>query len=369
MKACVTGATGFIGAHVTRLASELGPPVRITYRDPDRLSRLGGAEVEAVKADVLDRSALRRAFRGCEVVFHCAGYVGSRPVDQVWRMNALSPRVAVQAAAAEGVRRVVLTSSVAGIGPAPAGRPGTEDDVYRGGGLGLTYPDAKHEGELEAFGAGARLGVEVVVVNPSYVLGAPVDRSLVGETSARMIGNYLRGRLPAIVDGETNVVDVLDVARGHLLAAERGTPGERYVLGGHDARWVGLMDRVAELSGVRHPLIVLPVETAVWARELRSLELPGVPSAEGIVLMAQNWRYSSRKARRELGYRSRSLDRTLRDTIGWYSDLIDGGLMGGGRRSSLSLAAAGVQLAGRAGLLSGLRFAERRLGRRLVAGA
>jgi dihydroflavonol-4-reductase len=262
---------------------------------------------------------------------------------------------------------VVVTSSVAGIGPAPPGRPGTEDDLYRGG-LGLTYPDAKHEGEAEALAAGVRVGVEVVVVNPSYVFGPPVDRSLPGETSTRMIGNYLRGRLPAIVDGETNAVDVRDVARGHVLASQRGRPGERYVLGGRDVRWVALLERVAELSGVHHPLIVLPPETAVLARRRESLGLPGLVRAEGIMLMAQNWRYSSRKARRELGYRTRSLDRTLRDTIDWYRELIDGGNLGGGPPSPLSLAATGVQLAGRVGLLRALRAAEQYVGRRLVAG-
>jgi dihydroflavonol-4-reductase len=350
---CVTGSTGFIGAHVAKLAAEAYGPPRITYRDEQRLGRLGGLEVEPVKADVLDRAALRRAFRGCEMVFHAAGLVGSRPPERVWQVNALAPRIAVEAAAAEEVRRVVVTSSVAGIGPAPADRPGTEEDVYSGWGLGLTYPDAKHEGESEALAAGARLGVEVVVVNPSYVFGAPIDRSQPGETSTRMIGNYLRGRLPAVVDAETNVVDVRDVARGHLLAAERGRPGQRYVLGGHDTGWVELLGRVAELSGVHHPLVVLPP---------RAAGLPWLVAGEGISLMAQNWRYSSAKARRELGYRARSLDRTLRDTIDWYQQLPDDGRP----PSPMSLAAAGVRLAGATGLLGGLSVAERYLGRRLV---
>jgi dihydroflavonol-4-reductase len=366
---CVTGATGFIGGHVARLQSERGEQARITYRDEARLERLGGLELEPVKADVLDRAALRRAFRGCELVFHTAGVVASRPAERIWEVNALGPRLAVEAAAAEGVRRVVVTSSVAGIGPAPPGEVGTEEAVFRGGGLGLTYVDAKHEGESEAFAAGARLGVEVVVVNPSYVFGVPVDRSQPGETSTRMIGNYLRGRLPAIVDGETNVVDVRDVAAGHLAAAEKGEPGERYILGGHDTRWVELMERVAELSRVRHPLIVLPRRSGELARIGEALRVPSVVSAEGIVLMAQNWRYSSRKARRELGYRPRALNTTLRDTIAWYTELIDSGAFDGGRPSPLSLAAAGVRLAGRAGLLGGLRAAERYLGRRLVSGA
>lgn len=354
MTVCITGSTGFIGAHLAKLAAEAPGTPRVTYRDEARLARLGGLEVEPITADVLDRGALRRAFRGCDTVFHTAGLVSSRPPERVWQVNALAPRIAVEAAAAEDVRRVVVTSSVAGIGPAPPHRPGTEEDTYAGWGLGLTYPDAKHEGESEALAAGARLGVEVVVVNPSYVFGAPVDRSQPGETSTRMIANYLRGRLPAVVDAQTNVVDVRDVAKGHLLAAERGRPGERYVLGGHDAGWVELLGRVAELSGVHHPLVVLPPQAAA---------LPWLVAREGIALMAQSWRYSSAKARRELGYRARSLDRTLRDTIEWCQELPDDGRP----PSAMSVAAAGVRLAEATGLLRGVSLAERYLGRRLVA--
>ena len=365
MTVCVTGATGFIGGHVARLQSQK-VPVRVTYRDEERLERLHELDVEPVRADTMDRSALRRAFRGCDLVYHTAGFVGSRPPERVWEVNALGPRLAVDAAAAEGVRRVVVTSSVAAIGPAPPGEVGSEDDVYRAG--GLTYADAKHEGEAEALAAGARLGVEVVVVNPSYVFGVPVDPTEPGETSNRIIGNYLRGRLPAVVDGETNAADVRDVAAGHLMAAERGRPGERYVLGGHDISWVELIERVARLSGVRHPLLVLPRETARAARLAETLHLPQVIAAEAFELMAQNWRFSSRKAKRELGYRVRALNTTLRDTIGWYRELIEEGAFDGGV-SSMSLAAAGVRLAQRTGMLGGLRTAERYLGRRLVSGA
>lgn len=366
MTVCVTGATGFIGAHLARLASA-GGAVRVTYRDEGRLRRLGDTDFDPIRADVLDRAALRRAFRGCDTVFHCAGFVGAHPVERVWELNALAPRIAVEAAAAEEVRRVVVTSSVAGIGPARPGEVGTEDDFYRGGGLGLAYPDAKHEGEAEALAAGARNDIEVVIVNPSYVFGVPVDRSAPGETSTRMIGNYMRGRLPAVVDGETNVVDVRDVAKGHLLAAERGTPGERYVLGGHHIGWVALIERVSALSGMRHPLLVLPTEAGAIARAAESAGLPSPVSAEGLVLMAQNWRYSSAKARRELGYRARGLERTLTDTIDWYRELIESGAFGGGRPSALSLAAAGMRVADRTGALGILRAAERHVGRRMVA--
>jgi dihydroflavonol-4-reductase len=262
---------------------------------------------------------------------------------------------------------VVVTSSVAGIGPVPPGEVGTEEDEYRGGGLGLTYMDAKHEGESEALAAGAREGIEVVVVNPSYVLGVPVDASQPGETSTRTIGNYLRGRLPAVVDAGVNIVDVRDVASGHLKAAEKGRAGERYVLGGHDVSWVELLEKVGEISGVHHPLLVLPPELGRMAQRAEALGLPAPISSEGILAMAQNWSYSSRKARRELGYRTRPLERTLRDTVEWYQSLIESGALDRKRPSALSLGAAGLRLARRAGLLRGLRAAERYVGRTLVA--
>ena len=230
-----------MGGHVVRELLEAGHDVRVTYRDERRLNRLGALEPEPVKADLFDRAAMRRAVRGCDQLFHVAGFVGSRPPDRAWQVNALGPRRAVEAAAAEDVQRVVVTSSVAGLGPVAPGAIGTEEDPFRGGALGLVYPDSKHEGELEALAAAARLGIEVVVVNPSYVLGVPVDRSQPGETSTRLIGNYLRGRLPAVVDGRTDFSDVRDVARGHLRAAERGKPGRalrprrpRQRLGGAD---------------------------------------------------------------------------------------------------------------------------------------
>jgi dihydroflavonol-4-reductase len=366
MNVCVTGATGFIGAHVARLEAERGSVVKVTYRNEARLGRLGDVEAEPVRADVLDRGAMRRAVRGCEVVFHTAGFVGANPPARVWEVNALSPRIVVEAAAAEDVRRVVLTSSVAAIGPVEPGQVGTEDDVYRGGGLGMTYVDAKHEGEAQALAAAARLGVELVIVNPSYVFGPPVDRSQPGETSTRAIGNYLRGRLPAVVDGAINVVDVRDVAQGHLRAAERGAAGERYVLGGHDLTWVELFERVADLADVHNPLVVIPTEAAQAADLIEALRLPLPVSPEGLVLMAQNWRYSSRKARRELGYGIRRLDKTLADTIAWYRELIDSGELGAGRPSPLSLAAAGLRLADRTGLLGAARTAERYVGRRVL---
>ena len=174
----------------------------------------------------------------------------------------------------------------------------------------MIYADSKREGERAAFAAGERLGVEVVAVNPAYVLGVPVNRALPGETSTRIVGNYLRGRLPAIVDAYTNIVDVEDVADGHLLAAESGRPGERYILGGENLRWSEVMR-----AGRRARRTARAADRASAGDRRRRetagrLRDPGLP-LEGIRLMAPDWRYSSAKAKRELGYAPRSARETL----------------------------------------------------------
>jgi dihydroflavonol-4-reductase len=170
------------------------------------------------------------------------------------------------------------------------------------------------------------------------------------------------------VDGATNVVDVGDVARGHLLAAEKGKPGQRYILGGYNLTWVELIDRLAVDSDLRRPLLVLPREVGALARVQGELGLPGPIAPEAFALMAQNWRASSRKAKRELGYRTRPLDATIQETLDWYRELIGRGVLSRRGRSALSLASAGMRVADRVGLVAGLRAAEEYVGRRLIAG-
>jgi dihydroflavonol-4-reductase len=368
MRAVVTGATGFLGAHVTRQLCERGDDVRVVYRNPERLERLAGLSFRRAKADVLDFAAMRRACKSADVLFHTVGFVGSRPAQLVWELNAHAPVIAVEAAAAEGVGRVVLTSTVSAIGPAANGRPADERTEYPDDWLGLAYPDSKHGGERAALAAAERHGVELIVVNPSYLLGVPVDRSQPGETSTRTVGNYLRGRLPGVVSAHMNFADVEDAATGHLLAAERGRPGERYILGGEDSTWPELIDSVVAHSGIRHPILVLPPESARLARVREALGLPSAISPEGYALMAQDWRFSSAKAERELGYRARPLDETIRATVEWYLELIEAGTFDGASRSGMSGVAEGLGTASRLGLLTPVRIGQWVTGRRVVAG-
>lgn len=366
MRVCVTGGTGFLGAHLVRELVEAGHEVRVTYRDEARLERLGSLPVEPVQADVLDEDALTRAMEGCELLFHSAGYVGARPASRVWNVNALSPRLAVQAAGRAGVPRVVHTSSVAAVGPSePLGVPVREAEPYHSSSLHLTYADAKHAGEGEAVAAGMRTGVEVVIVNPAYVLGAPVNRAERGETSTRIVGNYLRGRLPVVMDGGASIVDVKDVARGHLLAAQLGKPGERYILAGHNLYWYELIDHVRRLSHVRQPLAVIPHEAARVLRAPEAFGLSGfVVDSEAYGLMGARWWAASDKAIEDLGYGYGPLDETLLETIDWYRELIDAGVFAGDGPSRLSVMAGAFHAGSRIGLARAARLAEGRLGRR-----
>jgi dihydroflavonol-4-reductase len=368
MKVCVTGATGFVGAHVTRALSERGDEVRVAYRNPDRLKALDGVEFRRAKADVLDYQAMRRAVKGSEVLFHVAGFVGSNPSELVWRLNAHAPVVAVEAAAAEGLRRVVVTSTISAIGVSQDGKPADEETVYPDEWLGLAYPDSKHQGEHAALEAGERHGIEVVITNPAYVLGVPVNRDQPGETSTRTIGNYLLGRLPAVIGAPMNFADVEDVADGHLLVADHGKPGERYILGGDNLTWPQLIDRVAELSGAHFPVLVLPPAIARVGRVREAAGIPGPMPAEASDLMGRDWRFTSAKAERELGYSGRPLDETLQETIDWYKELIANDAFGGRAGSSLSRMAGGVRTASRFGMLTPVRVGQRLAGRRMIVG-
>jgi dihydroflavonol-4-reductase len=365
MKVCVTGATGFVGAHVVSKLVQAGHDVRVTVRDKQRLRALEGLEVEPVQANVLDRRSLRRAFEDCELVFHAAGLVASRPAGEVWRVNAVGPRLAVEAAARAGARRVIVTSSVGALGPATGDRAANERNPWPENGTGLLYTDAKHEGQVGALETGEGLDVDVVVVCPAYVLGAALNRTLAGETSTRIIANYLRGRLPAVVDSYTNIVDVEDVAQGHLLASRKGKAGESYIVGGDNLRWSEVIERVARLSGIEHALIVLPPSISIAAGLMQRLGGP-FGTLEGIRLMAPHWRYSSAKARRELGYKPRSAGETLKRTVDWYLELIEDDRLPKRRSRSFDWMTGAVRTADRVGLLAPLRVAGAVSGRRTV---
>lgn len=289
--------------------------MRLTVREHTSLENLD-FEHEAVRCDILDRRAVRRALRGVDRVFHLAGSTSLRaPIDALFRINVEGTRIVLEEALRAGVQRVVYTSSIAAVGPAPRGSVADESQIFRGG-YGLPYMDSKHEAEVEALRLAAR-GLPVVIVNPAFVFGAgDVNRS-----STELVRRFLRRELPAYVDGALNVVDVKDVARGHLLADELGALGERYILGNRNFTFERLLADLGRISGVEPPAVKLPKHAALALTELAEA-LPGRPpvTVGEVRTVSQWWAYSSAKAKRELGYRPGHHEDTLLETIEWYRE-------------------------------------------------
>jgi dihydroflavonol-4-reductase len=335
----VTGATGLVGSHVARLLVERGDRVRVTVRERSRLDNLEGLDVETVSGDVLDRRAVRRALRGVERVFHVAGLTSLRaPREKLFRVNAQGTRVVLEEALRAGVERVVHTSSVAAIGPAPRGSTADEAQPFSAGGLDVPYVHAKREAEAEALRVAAH-GLPVVIVNPAHVFGTgDLYRS-----STELVLRFLRREIPAYVDGALNIVDAEDVARGHLLADERGRPGERYVLGNRNFTLDRLFADLGRLSGVDPPAVKLPLPAALAlarAAEAAPGERPAVTTVE-VRAASQWWAYRSTKAKRELGWKPSHHEDTLERTIAWYRRVGASRLARPGTRQPIGLRAAG----------------------------
>jgi dihydroflavonol-4-reductase len=315
----VTGASGLVGSHIARQLLQRGDQVRVTTRPRSRLGNLTGLDVEHVECDVLDRRAVRRAMRGVERLFHVAGLTNLRAdADTLFRINVQGTTTVLEEALAAGVERCVYTSSVAAVGPAPRGSTADERQVFRAGRYGLPYINAKHEAEKEALRIGG-LGLPVVVANPAHVFGA----GDVYHSSTELVRRFLRREIPAYVDGALNIVDAEDVARGHVLADERGTPGERYILGNRNFTLDRLFADLGRLSGVEPPAVKLPLTAAIalaHSLELNPL-LDRPPITVGEVRAASLWwSFRSTKAKRELGYKPAHHEDTLQNTIDWYRE-------------------------------------------------
>jgi dihydroflavonol-4-reductase len=333
----VTGATGFVGSHVARALVERGDAVRVTVRARSPKEPLEGLDAERVNLpDVTDRRALRHALKGVERVFHVAGTTNLRlDAAEARRVNAEGTRVVLEEALRADVERVVHTSSVAAIGPAPPHSALDERAPYPAH-LGLPYPDSKRAAELEALRIGAH-GLPVVIVNPAHVFG-PGDW---GPSSTDVVRRFLLRRIPAYVGGAINIVDVRDVAAGHLLADERGQPGERYILGNRNYTWDRLFAELAHVSGVDPPAIRIPYPVALALAESGAL-LPGRPPAmpAEVRVAARWWTYRSNRARRELGWSVRSHEETVEETVRWWMERLGDRITG--TRQPIGLRLAGV---------------------------
>jgi dihydroflavonol-4-reductase len=313
----LTGATGFVGGAVLEALLERGDDVVAQARSDDAAANLRGRGAEVARGDVLDEDAVAAGMAGCEIVFHVAGINTFCPSDPVamFHVNVRGPETVVRAAARMGIRRVVYTSSAAALGEVP-GTVADENATHRGSYLSV-YERSKHEGELAAFAAARHVGVELVSVNPSSVQGP--GRS--GGTGRILIA-YLNGRLRAFVDTQVSLVDVRDCTAGHLLAAERGQPGERYILSGVTLTSLELLETMAQLTGVdeRPRMVAGPVALAVAAVSEAAFRVTGRTPPfcrEMVRTLLHGHRYDGSRATRELGLVYTPIRETLSRTVEW----------------------------------------------------
>jgi dihydroflavonol-4-reductase len=337
----VTGATGFIGAHVTRLLVERGDEVHVAVREHSRMHALEGLDVRPVRADILDRRAMRRALRGIERVFHVAGMAElSASRARIFSVNVEGMQIVLEEALRAGVQRVVHTSSVAAIGPAPPGQSADESAPWSAGRYRIAYLDAEHEAETAALRLVAR-GLPLVIVNPAHTFGAGDP----GRSSTALVRRFMRRQIPAYVDGTINVVGVQDVARGLLRADERGGIGERYILGNRNFTLTRLFADLGRLSGVEPPALKLPLTVALALSEAgRRIGGLALPSPMAIRTASLNWAFVNGKARRELGWRPSPHEDCLEETVEWYREWDGARVAPPGSRQPLALRVAGGAL-------------------------
>jgi dihydroflavonol-4-reductase len=313
----LTGGSGFIGGQLAARLRERGDEVIGLARSDQAAGTLAERGVQAVRGDVLDGAALAAGMAGCDLVYHVAGVNSHCPADpgRLLRVNVEGTEAVVRAAARTGVRRVVFTSSAASLGEAQ-GTIGTEDCEHRGSYLSV-YDRSKHEAEGVAFAVARETGVEVVALNPSSVQGPPRK----GGNGAIIIA-YLNGKLRAFVDTHVSVVDVQDVVEAHVLAADRGRSGERYVLNGATIPSAEALRIVSELSGVEQRVPMIPPPVARGAAglvdvvyRLRGRTNPICPARIATILHGH--RYDGSRATRELGLAYTPVAETFRRTMEW----------------------------------------------------
>jgi dihydroflavonol-4-reductase len=307
----VTGATGFIGSHGARLLAARGDEVVLAVERGSPDTAIEDLDLKRVNCDVRDRRAVRRALRGVERVFHCAGVTSVRPQDseRVFDVNVRGTKLLMEECLRAEVERVVYTSSAAAVGPAAHGKTADETQLFTAGRLGIPYVNSVHEAEVEAMRVAAQ-GLPLVCVNPAICFGAG-DHLL---SSTRLVRSFLLGRVPVYTDGAVSVVDVRDVAAAHLLADRRGQPGERYILGGRNFTFERLFADLGRLSGVDPPVRLPPGAARLLAAAGRSWPLTPVE----VQAAGQRWTYRSTKAKRELGWSARPHEETLEATVAWH---------------------------------------------------
>jgi len=315
-RVAVTGATGFVGHHLATQLAQLGARVTALVRVTSSRGRLAAAGIPCTEAELHDPAALLQACRGCEFLFHVAGAVDFEDDwERFQRVNVEGTRNVLEAARVAGVRRVVHTSSIVAVGASLSPYARDETAAWNLGPLRVPYVTTKRQAE-EVARAASGSGFEVEIVNTASVIG-PDD--VTASEFGTLCRRFWRRRIPLHFGGGNNFVDVRDVAIGHLLAAEHGVAGERYILGGHNRSFTAFFGDLARVAD--RPIFRLCLPDALGAVVARFNDrLRGGRSSRSYLNAAQArmlslfFYFRCGKAGRELGYRPRPFRETLADT-------------------------------------------------------
>ncbi|MGC8666581.1 MAG: hopanoid-associated sugar epimerase [Chthonomonadales bacterium] len=323
MTVLITGAGGFVGGHVVRSFLEHGYSVRAFVRPSSRTDHLTALDVPLVYGDLRDPSSLSSALCGCSVLVHVAAdyRLWARRPSELYSSNVDGTRSLLRAALEAGVERVVYTSTVGTLGIPKDGKPGTEDTPVSLKDMVGHYKRSKFlaEEEVRRFYAEHRL--PIVIVNPSTPVG---EEDAKPSPTGKMIVDFLRGRMVAYIDTGLNLVDVRDVSEGHVLALERGIPGQRYILGNRNLTLRGIFHMLAAVTGLPAPKVRLPYWVAYAAGWVDTLveggllgHEPSIP-LEGVRMARKRMFFDASRAVRELGLPQSPVEEALARAVSWF---------------------------------------------------
>ncbi len=322
MRIFVTGATGFVGSHVAQALHAAGAELRLLTRKTSRTKHLKGLNAELVAGDLKQPDSLRTAIAGCDALIHVAAdyRLWVRDPDAMYAANVDGTRELLRLAREIGVRRVVYTSSVATMGFRSDGTIVDEQTPVSLDHMIGHYKRSKFLAEQEAIEA-ARNGQHVVILNPTTPIGANDAKPT---PTGRIVVDFLNRKFPAYVDTGLNFVDVKAVAAMHVAALERGTPGERYILGGENLTLKQFLDRMAAMTGLPSPTMRVPSSVAMtfaffdeWITG-RMLGREPRATVEAVRMGKKKMFASSARAERELGYLPEPIDAALQAAISWF---------------------------------------------------
>ena len=321
MRIFLTGATGFVGSHVARMAAEQGAELRLLTRRTSVTANLPkGAEL--VQGDLREPVKFAAALRGCEALIHVAADYRLWVPDpaEMYKANVAGTRELLRLAREAGVRRVVYTSSVATMGFTHDGHPADEESPVSLADMIGHYKRSKFMAEQVALEAG-RGGMDVVTVNPTTPVG---EQDVKPTPTGRIVVDFLKRKFPAYVETGLNLVDAGVCAHGHIAALEKGRTGERYILGGENLTLKQILDKLGNITGLPSPRVKLPYffafATGVVDEMITGRLLKGEPRATiDTVRMGSKMMFaSSDKAERELGWKIVPVEGALRRAVGWF---------------------------------------------------